>query len=549
MNIVSFSPFGYEGSLVTVEVDLRRGIPAVDMVGLADNAVKESRERMRAAIINSGFKFPKERVLISLSPADVRKEGAGFDLPIALSVLLAQKFLDKNENPCERQMLDLKDENSVLVMGELELSGKLRAVRGVHAAVSTAQSLGVENCIVCKENYLEASGVEGIKVFSCVDLCEAFNCIEILLKNKNTNTKIKENSTKPNLYKVEFPPIKSGQNFDQVKGLPFLVRGLQISASGGHNLIAFGPPGCGKTLALQRFPSLLPYLDGDEAKSVTRIYSLAGLMPQNKNLIKNKPFRIPHQSASLEGMIGGGLHCMPGEVSLAHNGVLFLDEASEFKTTVLQALRVPLERNCVTLSRAGKHTVFPADFQLLVATNPCPCGNFGDEEKICLCSARSVEQHWKKFSAPLLDRIDIRVPVFTRAQTGSFDFLCDVSKKDIANQVNPESGFFLDYNCVSTEKLRIDIGRAVEIQKSRQGKLNSRLLPEEINYYCKLNAESKNFLAKKGEELGFSTRAVHSCIKIARTIADMSGRYSIELHDIYEAVEFRKNEGGLSICY
>ncbi|MCR4790257.1 MAG: YifB family Mg chelatase-like AAA ATPase [Treponemataceae bacterium] len=519
MHIVSFSPFGYEGSIVTVEVDLRRGIPAVDMVGLADNAVKESRERMRSAIINSGFDFPKERVLISLSPADVKKEGAGFDLAIALAVLLAQKNLDSE---------DKAKLSKVLVMGELELSGRLRPVRGVHAAVSTAVEEGVEFCIVCEENSSEASGVKGAKVFACKDLREAFSRL-VEISNGNFEQETKENQTPVgDLFKVEFPPVEEGMDFDQVLGLPFLVRGLQIAAAGAHNLIAFGPPGCGKTLALQRFPSLLPYLDNQEAQSTTRISSLAGLIQPNQALVRKKPFRMPHQSASLEGMIGGGAHCMPGEVSLAHNGVLFLDEASEFKTSVLQMLRVPLEQSRVTLSRAGRHTVYPANFQLLLATNPCPCGNFGDSEKICLCSARAVEQHWKKFSAPLLDRIDIRVPVFNSSKNNSAE-----------NQKTS----------ISTEELRIDIKTAIEIQKSRQGKLNSRLTPEEINYYCKLDQDANEYLNNKADELCFSSRAIHSCIKIARTIADMRGSYGIELEDLKEAVEYRKNEGGLSLCF
>ena len=524
MNIVSFSPFGYEGSIVTVEVDLRRGIPAVDMVGLADSAVKEARERMRSAIVNSGFEFPKERVLISLSPADLKKEGAGFDLAIALSVLLAQKNFETNQK--ER-------DGSVLVMGELELSGNVRPVRGVHAALSTALESGVKNCIVCSENATEALGVKGINVYECKTLQQAFQNLMAICETQDVQTEKNNVTPVSRLCKVEFPPVEEGMDFDQIYGLPTLVRGLQIAASGGHNLIAFGPPGCGKTLALQRFPSLLPYLDDEEAQCVTRIYSLAGLIRPNQTLIRKKPFRMPHQSASLEGMCGGGVHCMPGEISLAHDGVLFLDEASEFRTSALQMLRVPLEQKCITLSRAGRHTTYPANFQLLLATNPCPCGNFGDKEKICLCSARSVEQHWKKFSAPLLDRIDIRVQVNNS------------SKKMISPTEKSEN----PYENISTQELRVQIGTAIENQKNRQGKLNVHLTPEEINYYCKLNSECSEYLAQKTAEYDFSSRAVHSCIKLARTIADMKSSYDISIEDLQEAIEFRKNEGGLSICF
>ena len=515
MNIVSFSPFGYEGNIVSVEVDLRRGIPAVDLVGLADNAVKEARERMRSAIINSGFDFPKERVLISLSPADLKKEGAGFDLAIALAVMI---------NPINDNLVD----KTVLVMGELELSGNLRPVRGIHAAVSTAVSLGIKTCIVCSENAPEASGIKGMKVLSCNNLKEAYDSITSLTEDSEeleVNEKIQQKNNS-----VEFLPVDLSQDFSLIKGLPFLVRGLQIAASGGHNLLAYGPPGCGKTLALQRFSSLLPCLETEESLSVTRIYSLAGLLPPKSSLVKKRPFRIPHQSASLEGMIGGGINCRPGEISLAHNGVLFLDEAAEFRTSVLQSLRVPIESGKVTLSRAGRHTVFPAEFQLLIATNPCPCGNFGSDTKICVCSAHSVEQYWKKFSGPLLDRMDIRVPVFNSSE----NILAEDKKQE-----NQQISF-------STEFLRKEIATAIKVQKSRQGKLNARLLPEEINYFCKLDKECNDFMNSQIQKYDFSARGVHSCIKLARTIADMQESYSIRLEDLQEAVSYRKNEGGIN---
>lgn len=515
MNIVSFSPFGYEGNIVSVEVDLRRGIPAVDLVGLADNAVKEARERMRSAIINSGFDFPKERVLISLSPADLKKEGAGFDLAIALAVMI---------NPINEKLVD----KTVLVMGELELSGNLRPVRGIHAAVSTAISLGIKTCIVCSENAPEACGIRGMKVLSCNNLKEAYDSITSLGDDSEeieTNEKIQQKNNS-----VEFLPVDLSQDFSLIKGLPFLVRGLQIAASGGHNLLAYGPPGCGKTLALQRFSSLLPCLESEESLSVTRIYSLAGLLPPKSSLIKKRPFRIPHQSASLEGMIGGGINCRPGEISLAHNGVLFLDEAAEFRTSVLQSLRVPIESGKVTLSRAGRHTVFPAEFQLLIATNPCPCGNFGSDTKICVCSAHVVEQYWKKFSGPLLDRMDIRVPVFNSSE----NILAEDKKQE-----NEQISF-------STEFLRKEIATAIKVQKSRQGKLNARLLPEEINYYCKLDEECNDFMNSQIKKYDFSARGVHSCIKLARTIADMQESYAIRLEDLKEAVSYRKNEGGIN---
>ncbi|MCM1322316.1 MAG: YifB family Mg chelatase-like AAA ATPase [Bacteroides sp.] len=533
MTIISFSPFGYEGELVTVEVDLRRGIPAIDLVGLADNAVKESRERMRAAVRNSGFDFPQERVLISLSPADVKKEGAGFDLAIALAVLAA-KYNIPNPDAAV----------SVLIMGELELSGKIRPVRGVHAAAATAVENNISVCIVPAENGGEAAGTGGdICVFPVNTLKEAFHVLSTLpetlsdagqcsraavLSDMHKTFLLPENAelAEENIRTVFFPPVAPEEDFCYVKNQPELVRGLQIAAAGGHNLIAYGAPGTGKTLALQRFRSLLPYLTADEAQSVTRIHSLAGNMPHGKKLLFSPPFRIPHQSATLQGMTGGGNHCLPGEISLAHNGVLFLDEAAEFRTSVLQALRVPLENEKIALSRAGRHTIYPAHFQLLIAANPCPCGNFGSKNKVCVCSARSVEQYWKKFSAPLLDRIDIRVPV------------------NFPDEKNNDS-----HDVKTSRQLRIDIARAVEIQRARQGKRNSCLLPEEISCFCEIDGESQKYLSLQIQKYNFSARAVHSCIKLARTIADMSGNRTIRKIDLEEAVFFRRNEGGVDICF
>lgn len=559
MQIIGFSPFGYEGSLVTVEVDLRRGIPAVDLVGLADNAVKEARERMRAAIRNSGFDFPPERVLISLSPADVKKEGSGFDLAMALAVLAASG--DDQLQPEPAFFPDIP----ILVMGELELSGKVRPVRGVHCAVSAALEQGVRYCIIPEENAVEAGIFTDMKVSVVRNLSEARHeymrmAAECLSSEnpwapsgeKTGEEKSGEASgrTKPygelSLRKacgkkptfpsdkdlVEFAPVVEEEDFAFVRGQKRLVRSLQVAAAGGHNCMVFGPPGCGKTLALQRFSSLLPLLSGKDAAEVTRIYSIAGLLPPDVQLIRKPPFRIPHQGASLEGMAGGGVGCRPGEISLAHNGVLFLDEAAEFRTAVLQSLRVPLETGSIKLSRAGRHTVFPARFQLLLATNPCPCGNFGSPDKICLCSVKSVEQYWKKFSAPLLDRIDIRCPVMGN------------SVSLVKNREDIGKG-----DSVSSEELRKDIGRAVGIQLKRQGKKNSHLSPEEIQYYCKLSPECSSYLTEVVSKNDFSARAVHSCIKVARTIADMAGSFSIRKEDLEEAVEMRKTEGSLDICF
>lgn len=513
MKIFSFSPFGYEGSLVAVEVDLRRGIPAVDIVGLADSAVKESRERMQAAIRNSNFEFPPERVLISLSPADLKKEGAGFDLPIALGVL--QKAA---ESSGYNDFID----SSILIMGELELSGNIRPVKGVHAAVSEAASHGITRCIVPIQNADEALEIPGVFVFGAESLESAFLALkddslyETKKQDENSNT------LSDDIEEVDgilFKKILINEDFSYLKGQYQLVRALQIAAAGGHNVLATGSPGCGKTMAIQMFPSINPILTTEESQSVTRIWSLAGLIKQSESLIRIPPFRIPHQTASIEGICGGGPYCRPGEISLAHNGVLFLDEAAEFKTAILQMLRVPLESGAITLSRAGRSTVYPAKFQLLLATNPCPCGNYGSKTKICLCSAKSIEQYWRKFSAPLLDRIDLRVFVENNS---------DENIQEKRKSLN------------STKEIRKGIANAVSIQRKRQKVKNANLSPTEIEKYCELSTDCQNSLHNAVLRYNFSQRAINSCIKIARTIADIENYEQIKVEHIEEAVLFRK---------
>lgn len=512
MKIFSFSPFGYEGSLVSIEVDLRRGIPAVDIVGLADGAVKESRERMQAAIRNSGFDFPQERVLISLSPADLKKEGAGFDLPVALGVLAANAALKEDKNFISEP---------ILVMGELELSGKIRPVKGVHAAVSTAVSSGILRCIVPSLNAEEAKEIRGMMVYGADSLENAFRAIsdtsffESKSSSQNQSSKeIPEGCVEVN--GVLFPQVNPGYEFADLKGQQELIRGLQIAAAGGHNLLAMGAPGCGKTMAIQKFPAINPVLTLEEAQSVTRIWSLVGLIKPSESLIRIPPFRIPHQTASVEGLCGGGPNCRPGEISLAHNGVLFLDEAAEFRTSVLQMLRVPLESGNITLSRAGRSTCYPANFQLMMAVNPCPCGNYGSKTKICLCSAKSVDMYWKKFSAPLLDRVDLRIFVENDSSKERTENLC------------------------CTEKIREGIAIAVKKQRERQGLKNSQLLPQEISRFCKLNSSSKEILDNAIERYGFSPRAISSILKTSRTIADIDDQENINDEHVKEAIKYRK---------
>ena len=516
MKIFSFSPFGYEGALVTTEVDLRRGIPAVDIVGLADSAVKESRERMQAAIRNSGFEFPPERILISLSPADLKKEGAGFDLPIALSVLAANA-----EANGEKSFIT----EPILVMGELELSGKVRAVKGVHAAVSTAAAAGIMRCIVPVQNADEAREITGVQVYGADSLENAFRALKdySFYEGKGLSFSGDDSFLPPGCMEydgVKFIEVSPGYEFSELKGQGRLVRALQIAAAGGHNLLALGAPGCGKTMAIQKFPAINPILTLEQAQSVTRIWSLAGLIKPSEPLIRIPPFRIPHQTSSLEGICGGGVNCRPGEISLAHNGVLFLDEAAEFRSSVLQMLRVPLESGSITLCRAGRSTNYPAQFQLMMAVNPCPCGNYGSKSKICLCSSKSVEQYWKKFSAPLLDRVDLRV------------FVENNSDGDTEAEKRP--------GLETTDDIRRGVAAAVKAQRKRQGIKNAKLSPQEVLDFCPIDSDGQELLNAAILRFGFSPRAVSSCIKVARTIADIAESKVIKPDHLAEAIDFRK---------
>ena len=495
-NIYSFSPFGYEGSLVNVEVDLRRGIPAVDVVGLADGAVKETRERVRSAVINSGFEFPAERVLISLSPADLKKEGAGFDLPVALGILNAKEdssFIEEN----------------VLVMGELELSGRVRAVKGIHAACSTASASGIMYAVVPKANFEEACSVQGLKVAGVESLEEAVSALkDVTCFGKAFD--IQEESAKSVSFSDE-----ADENVDGLELPKRLIRAIEITAAGKHNLLITGRPGCGKTMAVQRLiPLLTPNLTVDESQSVTRIWSLAGLMKPTEPLVRKTPFRIPHQTASIEGICGGGPNCRPGEISLAHNGVLFLDEAAEFRSSVLQMLRVPLESHTITLSRAGRSTTYPANFQLIMATNPCPCGNYGSKEKICLCSAKSVEMYWRKFSAPLIDRVGV-----------------------ILNMDDSEE------NCsVDIEELRKHIKTAFEIQRKNPA-YNNNLSPWDLSEKAKLDDEAMNILDSWVIKHDVGSRRESNILKVSLTIANMDGREIISKDDVLEAISYSKTFG------
>lgn len=509
MNIFCYSPLGYEGVLVSIEVDInKQGIPAMNIIGLPDKAVNEAKERVRTALKNSDLTFPNNKIVINLSPGDEKKLGTSFDLAIALGIWK------------EKELEDNTSHDSILILGELHLNGSVAKVKGVLPAVILAKQKGIKYCIVPSKNLSDIDIIEGITVWGVDHLLEAIEYIKkIAMGNPSTNT---------------FRPIlkydnvetyqKLSYDFSYIKGHHRLKRILEIAAAGGHHVLLCGAPGSGKTLSAQCFPSILPPLEEKELLEANRIWSLGGKIEQRRENPLLRPFRDPHHSASFEGMLGGGSNTFPGEISLAHNGVLFLDEAPEFKKMVLQGLREPLENKEIIITRTGgKTTTFPANFQLIIAMNPCPCGNLGKTNTHCTCSYQDINAYWRKLGGALLDRIDLRVPI---------------------EPVKHEELMEDNQMGLNSAEIRARVIKAREIQKKRYAHLginkNSDLLPDSIDKYCSLNEANKSLLVKICTSLHISSRAMHSILKVARTIADLKGAENISERDLLEATEHRR---------
>lgn len=494
---------GINGILVEVETDIAPGLPTFSTVGLAEGAVREAKDRVKSAIRNSGYRFPTRRITVNLAPADLKKVGSGYDLPMALGILTASEIL-------QSKILDRYG-----VIGELSLDGTVREVPGVLPMVMAARDGGLEGVIVPIKNAREAAVVSGVKVIGVKSLYEAAEFL--------TGQRVIEAAAPPDADDSQ-ARMQYETDFAEVKGQEQVKRALEIAAAGNHNILMKGPPGSGKTMLARRLPTILPDLTFEEALETTRIYSVMGLLPTGRSLLKDRPFRSPHHTISDAGLVGGGQIPKPGEVTLAHNGVLFLDELPEFRKNVLEVMRQPMEDSQVTIARAAISMKFPATFLLVAAMNPCPCGYLGDPGHECICNSMQVQRYNSRLSAPLLDRIDIHVEVPA------------VPYKEIRTSRTVEPS--------ATIRERISRVRKIQQQRFSDRKnvmVNSRMTPGDLEKHCRLSTEADSLLEQAASRLSMSARSCHRALKISRTIADLDSKKDIQTSHVAEAIQYQRS--------